>query len=271
MYEDHAVELAAFGPGGRIFCIASAGCTALALAARGFSVTAVDVNPAQVAYLESRLAGGEERVGRVERRLRRARSLGPLVGWREAVLREFRSLADTEKQGRFWRERLDTRRFRAALGLALRPPLLRRAYAREFTAVLPRAFDRVVRRRLERGFLRHPNRDNPYARLLLLDEGLPVAPEGGLDVSLARADAADFLHAAPRGSFDGFALSNVLDGPGPAYARRLWDGVRQAAAPGAMLVLRSFAEPCSPAAAEWAARDRSLLWGSVRVERVEGR
>ena len=35
MYEDSAVELEAFEPGGRIFCIASAGCTSFDLAARG--------------------------------------------------------------------------------------------------------------------------------------------------------------------------------------------------------------------------------------------
>src|SRR5687768_12321771 len=51
MYEDSAVELGAFEPGGRVFCIASAGCTAFDLAGRGDDVTAVDINPAQVEYV----------------------------------------------------------------------------------------------------------------------------------------------------------------------------------------------------------------------------
>ena len=48
MYEDRAIELDAFPAGGHVFCIASAGCTAFELAARGDEVTAVDVNPSQL-------------------------------------------------------------------------------------------------------------------------------------------------------------------------------------------------------------------------------
>ncbi len=55
MYEDAAIELRVFQPGGRIFCIASAGCTAMKLAAR-HTVVAVDINPVQVAYVQERLA-----------------------------------------------------------------------------------------------------------------------------------------------------------------------------------------------------------------------
>ena len=51
MYEDAEIELRAFQPGGRIFCIASAGCTAMKLAAR-HTVVAVDINPVQVAYVQ---------------------------------------------------------------------------------------------------------------------------------------------------------------------------------------------------------------------------
>ena len=36
MYEDAEIELRAFQPGGRIFCIASAGCTAMKLAAQSY-------------------------------------------------------------------------------------------------------------------------------------------------------------------------------------------------------------------------------------------
>ncbi|WP_354644728.1 DUF3419 family protein [Kitasatospora camelliae] len=68
MYEDPAVELAAFPPGSRVLCIASAGDTAAALAAAGHEVTALDLNPAQLAYARARLEGGAPaRTGTAER------------------------------------------------------------------------------------------------------------------------------------------------------------------------------------------------------------
>ena len=59
MYEDSAVELTAFPPGGRVFCIASAGCTAFDLAAQGHDVTAVDVN--MLLQIEVRAAAARRR------------------------------------------------------------------------------------------------------------------------------------------------------------------------------------------------------------------
>ena len=46
-----SIELDAFRPGGRILCIASAGCTAMKLAP-DHEVVAVDINPIQLAYAE---------------------------------------------------------------------------------------------------------------------------------------------------------------------------------------------------------------------------
>jgi S-adenosylmethionine:diacylglycerol 3-amino-3-carboxypropyl transferase len=70
MHEDWRVEAEVFRPGGRIFCIASSGYTALALAERGFRVTAVDVNPAQIAR---RRARGRPRAAQLRRAARRRR------------------------------------------------------------------------------------------------------------------------------------------------------------------------------------------------------
>ena len=119
-YEDAAIELGAFTPGGRIFCIASAGCTAMKLAVR-HDVVAVDINPVQLAYVERRLAGGSLQRGAVERLLTFARAFGPLLGWYRWRMREFLELYNPAEQIAYWRHYFDTRRFRAAL----RPEQLR--------------------------------------------------------------------------------------------------------------------------------------------------
>jgi hypothetical protein len=126
----------------------------------------------------------------------------------------------------------------------------------------------VLRRRLERGFRLHPNRHNPYAAQLLLGAGTTAEPPREGTVTLRCAEASEYLEACAPRSFDGFSLSNILDGAGRSYADRLLRAVRRAAAPAAVLVLRSLAEPTRPEDDRWAARDRSLLWGSVRVERA---
>jgi SAM-dependent methyltransferase len=274
MHEDWRIEAAAFRPGGRIFCIASSGCTALALAARGFQVTAADINPVQVEYARARLAGAPARDGVAERWMARLSRALPLLGLRERDLRAFLQLSDPAEQVRVWRERLATRRFRAALRCALHPAALRLTHGARFVESLPPRFDRIVRGRFERAWATHPNRDNPYAwRLLLGEEPPSVEPpvrENAVDLvcALLCGDAAEYLESCPPASFDGFSLSNMLDAVPPAYRKRLLAAVRRAAAPGAVLVLRSFWEPADPAAAEWAARDRSLLWGAIHVEPV---
>jgi len=265
MHEDWTIEAEAIPEEGRIFCIASAGCTAFALAALGATVTAVDVNPAQIEYVRERLAGAQPRPGAVEALLRRLRAVGRLVGWAPDTLSEFCALADGRDQSDFWRARLDTRRFRAALALVLNPVSLRLAYSSPLVRALPPHLGREVRARLERGFALHPNRENPYARFLLLGEGAQPDPVPGSELTLECGDAAAYLERSAPASFDGFSLSNVLDGASPAYARRLRAAVRRAAAPGAVVVVRSFDRPATKRHESWAARDRSLLWGSLLV------
>jgi S-adenosylmethionine:diacylglycerol 3-amino-3-carboxypropyl transferase len=262
MYEDCSLELAVFEPGSRVFSIASAGCTALALAARGDDVTAVDLNPAQVAYVEARAKGAPVRDGKAEQGFQRLRRLGASVGWSRITLESFCALDDPADQLRFWRDRLDNRRFRAALAGLLRPFVLRRGFARAFVEVLPSRFDRVLRARLERGFARHANRGNPYAAQLLLGRRRAAHAE---TLTVAHADAAEFLEGCAPGSFHAFSLSNVLDGASAHYGERLLAAVKGAAAPGAVVILRTFGEPRSEDEARRAADERSLIWGGVRV------
>jgi hypothetical protein len=274
MFEDWRIEEQALPPGGRVFCIASSGDTARALAARGNRVTAVDVNPVQVAYARERGTGAPACPGLVDRRMALGRRALRWLGLRERDLRAFLQLASPEEQVRFWRDHLDTRRFRTALRFALSPLVLRLTHGEAFVRFLPPRFDRIVRRRLERGWAAHPNRGNPYAWRLLLGceppEGRePAGASGSGSVELVCADAAEYLEGCPPGSFSGFSLSNILDAAPPAYRQRLTAAVRRAAAPGAVVVLRTFGEPRDAAAAGWAARDRSLLWGGIEVSRIE--
>ena len=273
MHEDWRVEAAVFRPGARIFCIASSGDTALALARRGFRVTAVDVNPAQIEYARARAAGAPPRSGVVDRQQARARRALPWLGLRKRELREFLELADPAEQTPFWRAKLETRRLRALLRWGLHPALLRLTHGREFVDFVPPRFDRVLLNRLERTWANHPNRENPYVWRLLLGEDPPVSDpkppeEARPEIEFLCADAAEILASGPPARFDGFTLSNIVDAAPPGYRERLLAAVRHAAAPGAILVLRSFREPRNDQEAEWASRDRSPLWGSIEVREI---
>ena len=273
MHEDWRVEAQVFRPGGRIFCIASSGDTAMALARRGFHVTAVDVNPAQIEYARARAAGVLPGPGVVDRQQAMARRLLPWLGLRRKDLREFLLLGDPAEQMAFWHRRLDNLRLRVLLRLGLNRALLRLTHDPAFVSFVPPRFDLAILGRLERTWANHPNRENPYVWRLFLGEDPPVsdaepAVETPANVEFLCADAAEYLASGPTGRFDGFTLSNVLDAAPPAYGERLLAAVRHAAAPGAKRVLRSFAEPSTPDQAAWATRDRSPLWGSIEVAEV---
>lgn len=265
MYEDASIELAAFPRGGRVFCIASAGCTAMKLAP-GHEVVAVDINPVQLDYAKRRIAGAPAVRGAAERVMGFGRAFAPLVGWSPGRVRAFLDLDDPAEQMAFWRRHLDTRRFRAAFDTLLSLTALRAVYASPFLGFLPPRLGAVLRGRMERCFARHPNRTNPHARALLLGElSDEPAPPGAERIQLVHADAADWLERQPAGGLDGFTLSNILDGADAAYRRRLLAAVQRAAAPGATVVIRSFAEPSGALASNRAAEDRSILWGIVDV------
>jgi S-adenosylmethionine:diacylglycerol 3-amino-3-carboxypropyl transferase len=271
MYEDPAIERAAFAPGARVFCIASAGDMALALC-DDHPVTTVDINPVQVEYARSRLAGGPRRVGAAERLMGFGRGLMPLLGWTASRVERFLALDDVAEQQRCFAAELDTWRFRAAVDAAFSLTALARVYGSELMTVVPPRFGAVMRARLARCIARHPNRGNPWLRLLLTgargDDG--ALPAAAARIELSCADAVDALSDGPPARFDAFTLSNVFDGAGQAFAERLRRAVHHAAAPGAVVVRRSFREPGAGDDARYsrAAEDRSVLWGVVDVRPV---
>jgi hypothetical protein len=271
MYEDPAIELLALEGAVRVLAVASAGDVALALARRGHRVTAIDVNPAQVAYLKARLGGAPVRRGGADRLLAAGRAVLRAAGWRPPLLDAFCRLDDPAAQREVWRTELATPPVRWLLALALGPAALRLAYSAAFVRAVPRDLGAALLQRVEAGIGRHPNRSNPWAHLILrgrwpLDEPRPPGP--GL-VQVVTGELADHLESVPPRTYQGFALSNVLDGPGSAYRARLCRAVRVAAAPGAPVVLRTLGTPPSPADASRALLDRSLIWGAVTVTTAE--
>lgn len=265
MYEDASIELDAFVPGSRIFCIASAGCTAMKLAPH-HEVVAVDINPVQLAYAKQRFDGEPGFRGRAERVMGFARFFGPLAGWWPSRVRTFLDLDDPAEQMEYWKRRLNTWRFRTAIDAFFSVLALRSFYAPHFLDFLPERLGEVMRGRMECCFARHPNRTNVYARSLLLGElSSDVAPPEAKDIQLAHADAASYLENEPPGSFDGFTLSNILDGVDDAYRQRLLSAVKRAATPQAVTVLRSFGDASVGSPMNRAGDDRAMLWGSVLV------
>ncbi len=264
MYEDVEIEQSVFEGKRRVFCIASAGDTAIRLADH-HEVVACDINPAQLAYAERRAAGGPVETGDAERGMNFARAFMPLVGWSRSRIRAFLDLSDVTEQAVFWHEHLDTHRFRFAFDTLLSPRVLRFIYAPHFLAFLPPKFGPILRKRMERTFTHHPNASNPYARALLLGESAEESGPEAQNIQFVPADAASYLESCPASHFDAFTLSNILDGAEPAYRSRLSRAVRHAAAEDAVVVLRSFGEPPPGLSSNLAARDRSMLWGVVSI------
>lgn len=262
VYEDSDIEAKAFPSGSRVVCIASAGCTAIDLS-ENHTVTAVDLNPVQLEYARRRAAGGPAEPGMAERGMALGRRILRLAGWRPALVEAFLQLDDPAVQAGFWRDRLETRRFRFLVDNLLRRSVLRAVYATPLLEVLPAPFGPVLRARMRRCWSRHANRSNPYARALLAGGTQPAGRKAFSPIRFVCADLASFLESRPAGSFDGFSFSNILDGAGPGYRERLFQAASRTGTKGSKVVHRSFAAPGSEVGTNRAGDDRSFLWGIV--------
>ena len=267
MYEDPEIERKAFQGRGRIFCIASAGDTAILLS-QEHEVVACDINPVQLAYARRRVTGGPRETGDAERAMCLLRRFAPLAGWHEESIRAFLVLSDTGRQLEVWRSHFDTRRFRAGFDAIMSRFALRMIYSPRFLSALPARFGAVLRKRLEKGIAHHPNASNPYLHALLLGAEISSPAPQAANIEPVVGDAVSVLDAWPPASFSGFTLSNILDGVSPAYRQQLLRAVRRAATESAVVVLRSFAEPAPASATSHAEQDRSMLWGVVDIRRV---
>ena len=96
----------------------------------------------------------------------------------------------------------------------------------------------------------------------LTSEPPPVQAKG---IQLVHADVASFLESQPTACFDGFTLSNILDGTDKAYQQRLLTAAKHAAKPDAITVLRSFSDADASSPLNCAKDDRVMLWGIVLV------
>jgi hypothetical protein len=229
----------------------------------------VDINPVQLEYARARALGAPMKLGSAERLMALGRKFLPLAGWSRRSLEEFLLLENPQQQTLFWNTRLNTGRFRFATDAMFSLAWLRTVYASPLLAVLPPRFGQVMRSRMERCWSLHSNRNNVYARALLLGElDSTAVSESAASIRFECADAAGFLESCPAGSFAGFSISNILDGAPSEYRRRLYAAVRRAASPSSTIVQRSFAEPSAETSTNRAALDRSLLWGIVDVRPV---
>jgi hypothetical protein len=264
-FEDPAIEGDLFPVDGEVVCIASAGDTASALATAGRSVIAVDINPVQLAEVRRRLQGHAPRDGAADRLLRVGRAALAPAGWRRARLERFCQLDDLTEQAEEWR-RLTPPVVRAAARAALSPKVLRLAYGAPFARLAPVRFGERLLDRIGSRITMGPNRDNPWlARLLTGAWTRPDPTTGHERVTLRGGDVAAVLEALPSSSLDGISLSNVLDGPGPAYADRLLTAAHRAGRPGAPIVIRSFLDAEDAQSRRLADLDRSLVWGGITV------
>ncbi|MEV4508212.1 hypothetical protein AB0K00_04550 [Dactylosporangium sp. NPDC049525] len=263
MYEDPAAELSVFPQGGRVLAIASAGDTAAALARAGHLVTAVDISATQLAYAKARLSGAPATKGTAERLQAVARQAARAVqpAWRAAAMTTFLQLDDVDAQREHWRRHLDRPRLGALMRLAFASAGLVR---RDLWRSLPPRMDLVLRRRLADGVSRHPNAANPWAWRLLLGRECPAAPPETpvtSGIEWVHDDVVKHLWSVPRGWYEAATLSNVLDGPPPAFAGALRDALRHGVRAGGPVVLRTFGN--APPLPGDPLPDRSLLWGAV--------
>ena len=181
-----------------------------------------------------------------------SRGLRWLIGRR--AVRALLHAQSVAQQREAWHARANRRRFGALFALALHPLVLRAFYGQALRAGLPLDLGKRVQNNVERALLDLPIRSNPYIVSLLhgrlardLDNWpLALRPDSFAPIgarldnlTLSCADATEWLDAQAEASIDFFGLSNVVEAIEAASARRLLRAVSRAAAPGALVCVRT--------------------------------
>ena len=271
MYEDPSIEASVFPPAGRVFCHRLRGLHRHG-ARRAPPRDGGRHQPRAARLRRRRLDGAPMETGTAERVMGLLRKLLPLAGWRRATVEAFLALDDPGGAARVLaRARWTPRFFRAGFDLGLsvyRPP-------RRLRLALPPGPAAALRPRDARAdgaLLRHaPQPDEPLrarapprrrsraagARTRALAG--EVEPRGGRRRRLPRG--------LPRRAASTASPSRTSSTARPrATGTGSSPPSRHAAAPGSVVVLRSFAEPGGARRGRTSrARDRSMLWGVVEA------
>ncbi len=205
------------------------------------------------------LRNGLSGCGFVDGVLRHAsRGLRWLIGRR--AVRALLRAHNASEQREVWRARANRWRWNALFSLALHPIILRAFYGAALRAGLPLDLGERVRANIERTLLDLPMARNPYivsllrGRLARNSENWPLAlrPESFASIgarldnlTLNCADATEWLNAQDAGSIDFFGLSNVVEAIEPASAELLLHAVARAAAPDALICVRTITGVCA--------------------------
>ena len=127
-------------------------------------------------------------------------------------------------------------------------------------------FAPLIRQRLRVGFQIHPNATNPYMSAVLSGKRIQnEIPKPVHALSLIHADAAEYLDSCAPGSFDGFTLSNIVDGTNRLYRQILVDSVKRAGTKDATIVFRNFYKYELHSQNNFNLSDRTLIWDTVFV------
>ena len=205
------------------------------------------------------LTRGLNQCGSVDRSLRSAlRLLYAFAAPRQCIRATLEAETLSEQSTQFdrcW----NNGRWRLALRIALSRAVLRAAYGPHFIRQVPLDFSRQVTEQIAALLRGKPARDNSYLWQAFLGYYPPASEEALppylqkrhwsiLQSSLSKAtfvavDVVDHLRSCLPDSYDLFALSNVLDAASDTYATALLQAAAEAAAPSALLCLRSFFPP----------------------------
>ena len=199
------------------------------------------------------LRNGLNGCGFVDGVLRHAsRGLRWLIGRR--AVRALLRAQSAQQQREIWQNLANRKRFGALFSLALHPLILRAFYGKALRARLPLDLGKRVRHNIEHTLLELPIERNPYlisllrGRLARDENNWPIALrpdsfgpiQSRLDnLTLNCADATNWLNAQAEGSIDFFGLSNVVEAIEASSAEKLLRAVARAAAPDALICVRT--------------------------------